>query len=173
LGWTCFSGLSDRREVPPLRRSPRCGIPTREKRLAVFHLLLGVTSERDLQAFTPCRFSGFWFGLGFAPPPDKGEAGRGYCRKFSGLDEHGAGFTPSPLRGEGRDEEWFKFVQCNQPHTQSQPSPPERGRSQNFYFMPNPHWFSYRPAAPRTHTSPEAPSLPLHTAGWRLPAVGR
>ena len=55
LRWTCFSSLDDRREVPPLRRFPRCGITTREKRLAVFHLLLGVTSERDLLAFTPCR----------------------------------------------------------------------------------------------------------------------
>jgi len=46
----------------------------------------------------------------FAPPPEKGEAGRGYCREFSGLDESEARFTPSPLRGEGWDEEWFKTV---------------------------------------------------------------
>jgi len=47
-GWTCFSSPAVRREVPPLRRFPRGGIPTREKRLAVFHLLLGVISERGL-----------------------------------------------------------------------------------------------------------------------------
>ncbi|STQ44718.1 Uncharacterised protein [Ewingella americana] len=40
----------------------------------------GVTSERDLLAFTPCRFRWFF------------------------------GFAPSPLRGEGREEEWFKIV---------------------------------------------------------------
>ena len=57
--WTCSSGHNDRREVPPLRRFPRGGIPTRVKRHAVFHLLLGVTSERDLLAFQPCRFSSF------------------------------------------------------------------------------------------------------------------
>jgi hypothetical protein len=31
----------------------------------------------------------------------------GCCSKISGLDKSEAGFTPSPLRGEGRDEEWF------------------------------------------------------------------
>jgi hypothetical protein len=43
----------------------------------------------------------------FAPPPDKGEVGRWYYIKFSGLGLISAGFAPSPLRGEGRDEEWF------------------------------------------------------------------
>jgi hypothetical protein len=52
----------------------------------------------------PFQFCGFYF----APPPEKGEAGRGYCRKISGLVQSGDGFTPSPLRGEGWDEEWFK-----------------------------------------------------------------
>jgi hypothetical protein len=47
-----------------------------------------------------------WFC--FTPPPDKGEVGRGYCSEISGLDDPEVGFTPSPLRGEGRDEEWFK-----------------------------------------------------------------
>ena len=34
----------------------------------------------------------------------------GYCRKLSGLGCISAGFAPSPLRGEGWDEEWFKIV---------------------------------------------------------------
>jgi hypothetical protein len=37
-------------------------------------------------------------------------AGRGYYRKISGLVQSGNGVTPSPLRGEGWDEEWFKTV---------------------------------------------------------------
>jgi len=45
---------------------------------------LGVTSECGLLAFTPSRFSGM---VCFAPPPDKGEAGRGYCSKLSDLCE--------------------------------------------------------------------------------------
>ncbi|WP_210435876.1 hypothetical protein, partial [Ewingella americana] len=45
-----------------------------------------------------------------APPPEKGEVGRGYFIKFSDLVQSGDGFTPSPLRGEGWDEEWFKTV---------------------------------------------------------------
>jgi len=43
----------------------------------------------------------------FAPPTEKEEAVRGYYIKFSGLGLISAGFAPSPLRGEGRDEEWF------------------------------------------------------------------
>jgi len=37
-------------------------------------------------------------------------AGRGYYRKISGLVQSGNGVTPSPLRGEGWDEEWFKIA---------------------------------------------------------------
>jgi len=77
-----------RREVPPLRRFPRGGIPTREKRLAVFHLLLGVISERGLLTFQSGRFNVF---------------------------------TSSPLRGEGRDEEWFEL--CLMWQTSPLPSP--------------------------------------------------
>jgi len=45
-----------------------------------------------------------------APPPEKGDIGRGYYWKVSGLVQSGNGVTPSPLRGEGWDEEWFKIA---------------------------------------------------------------
>jgi len=74
---------------------------------------LSAIFDCGFEASQPNRSSGFCF----APPPEKGEAGRGYCSKFRSLNSTGTGFTPSPLRGEGWDEEWF------QPHKLSSQQP--------------------------------------------------
>jgi len=110
LEWTCFSSLGDSREVPPLRRFPRCGIPTRAKdsrfSTSCSASLLNATYWHLYRAVSLGLFVWFCFAL----PPDKGDVGRGYFSEISGLYESEAGFTPSPLRGEGWDEEWFKTV---------------------------------------------------------------
>jgi hypothetical protein len=51
----------------------------------------------------------------------------GYCRKLSGLGCISAGFAPSPLRGEGWDEEWFNSTLNATNPTPHLASPPERG----------------------------------------------
>ncbi|MGY2799290.1 hypothetical protein ACVWV0_003466 [Ewingella americana] len=50
----------------------------------VLNLLLSAIFERGFEASKPNRFSRLCC---FAPPPDKGEAGRGYYIKLSGLCE--------------------------------------------------------------------------------------
>ena len=95
LEWTCFRYRSDSREVPPLRRFPRCGITTRVKATrfstSCSASLLNATYWHLHRAVSVC--------LGLLPLLFKERAGVRFAR-LSVILNHSSSL-PSPLRGEG------------------------------------------------------------------------